>query len=327
MSLTTAAPIFPGFAPGQSFAQPGTPVRGPKWNYKSSDQWQNFNQRSVNGLSRTVKYWPNRIQSFEWNYGYLYDDPSGVQSNMGAHSSFYAQPIPATDLMILRSFYNGMHGGGDQFLFQPPDSVVGGNATINAVVGVGGFWTLFFTTSPGFLLGLYAFLSGLTTATWLNGQTLEILAMSPNSITVYFAHSDLPKAAESGTAKVGQLIAAADANNNSELRHQVGSYPSLPLAGTPYSFTQVTESVQVVESTSVHVFAAGVATGFSLLPADTVSPYPGLVLSFSGPPTPPIIAQYNYYIPCKFSEDTQQFENFMTMLWIASTVKFEQQRI
>jgi hypothetical protein len=40
----------------------------------------------------------------------------------------------------------------------------------------------------------------------------------------------------------------------------------------------------------------------------------------------PIIASYSYYYPCRFSEDTQDYENFMTMLHLCSSVKFDQQR-
>ncbi len=327
MSLTMSAPIFPGFQPGQTFTPPGTPIRAPQWNYKVSDQYQNFRNRSVNGITRTVEYWPNPLRLFEWTYGYIYDDPTGVMANLGAASTFYAQPIPATDFQMLRSFWNGMKGGGNVFLFQPPDSVVGGNATINAVAGTGNFWTLYFTTSPLFALGLYAYISGLSTATWLNGQTLEILGVTPNSITVYFAHGNLAKTADAGSVFVGQQLAAVDANLNTELVHQIGSYPTLPLAGAPYPFTQVTESVQVIDSSSLYVIANGASVAPTLEPVDTIAPYPGLELTFGSSPATPILAQFNYWYPCLFSEDTQQWENFMTMLWMASAVKFEQQRL
>lgn len=329
MSLTTNVPIFPGFQPGQTFVPPGTPIRAPKWNYKVTAQYKNFKQRAVNGLTRTTKYWPNRLRLFEWTYGYLYDDPTGVAYNLGPHSSFYSQPIPATDFQILDSFYGSLFGGGDQFLFQPPDSVVGGSATINAVFGSGNFWTLFFTTSPLFALGLYATFTGLTLATFLNGQTLEVLATGPNSITVYFVHAPQAKAAETGSAFVGQLLEPVDSNNNTELRRTIGSFPNLPLTGTPYSMTQVTESVQVINTTGLHVYANGVNVdgSYTITAADTVAPYSGLVLTFGAPPTPPLIAGFPYYFPCRFSEDTQEYENWLTMLYMASAVKFEQDRI
>lgn len=330
MSLTTADPIFPGFQPTQSFTPPGTPVRAPKWNYKVSDQYENFRNRSVNGITRVVKYWPNPLHLFEWTYGYLYDDPTGSLANLGAASTYYSpEPVPATDFEILRSFWNGMDGGGNQFLFQPPDSAVGGSASINAVYGNGDFWTLYLTTSPNFIqLGLYVFISGLSTATWLNSQTLQIVGMTANSITVYFVHGNLAKTADSGSAFIGQLLPAPDANNNVELRHQFGSYPTLPLTSAPFAFNQVTESVQVINSSSLNVLADGSSPpSFTLEPADTIAPYAGLVLSFASAPSTPILANYDYYYPCRFSKDTQEWDNFMTMLWSTSSVQFEQQRI
>jgi hypothetical protein len=41
----------------------------------------------------------------------------------------------------------------------------------------------------------------------------------------------------------------------------------------------------------------------------------GLYIQWTGTPTPPITAQFNFYFRMRFEEDTQDFENFMYLLW------------
>lgn len=328
MSLSTALSIFPGFKPGQSFVPPAKPVRSPTWNYKETAKWNNSRQQAVNGRVSVVKYWINPLWSWEWVYGYLYDDPSGAAYNLGLNP-FYPQPIPATDFGILKGFYNGMQGG-NLFAYQPPDSVVGGSMTVTAVsganAGTNGLFTLYGTNTAS--LGQIASISGLGTATFLNSQNLEILACSANWIMVYFAHANYALATDSGTVFCGQPLAAADVNNNSELVHTIGSYPTLPLTGTPPAHTLVTESVQLIESSTLVVKANGAAPpSYTVAAADTVAPYQGLVLQFSSVPTPPITWAGNFYYPARFSEDTQDYDNFLSMLFACSKCAFEGDRL
>lgn len=325
--MSLSYPVFPGFKPGQSFTQPGNPVRSPQWNYKETPQFNNYRQRSVNGIIRTVKYWPNPMRIFEWRYGYIYDDPSGQAYNLGLNK-FYPVPIPATDFEVLNGFFCGMQGGGNQFLYQPPDYVIGQSLTITAIQGSGDLFTIFYSgTAAPIRSGLYAVFTAIGTATFLNGHSLEILYTGPGSITVFFSHADYPKAADTGSLVIGQLL-AADANNSAELVHLIGAYPTIPLTGTPPVTTPVTESVQVIDASTLTVLAnAAAAPSYTLEAADTIAGYPGIVLSFSSAPTAPIVAGYNYYYICRFSEDTIDYENFMTMLNLCSKLSFEQDRI
>jgi hypothetical protein len=325
--MSLGYPVFPGFKPGQSFTPPGTPVRSPQWNYKESPRFSNYKQQTVNGITRTVKYWPNPLRTFEWRYGYIYDDPSGIAYGLGLNQ-FYPEPIPATDFETLNGFFCGMQGTGTQFLFQPPDYVVGQSLTITAIEGTSDEFTIFYSgTVPPIRAGLYAVFSGIGTFTALNGQSLQVLYTGPNSVTVWFSHANYAKTADTGTMKIGQLL-TVDANNNAELRHLIGSYPTIPLTGTPPAVTMVTESVQVIDSTTLSVLAAGsAAPSYTLEAADTIANYPGLVLSFSSTPSPPVVALFNYYYICRFAEDMLEFENFLTMLYLCSKISFEQDRI
>lgn len=124
------------------------------------------------------------------------------------------------------------------------------------------------------------------------------------------------------SAVVTQALSAPDSNLNVELVHQVGGYPA---GGV---MVQVNESVQVIDPSTLIVYANGSpTTAFTLMPADTVSPYQGLVLQFSGSPSLPLTATFNYYYLCRFSEDTQEYDNFAAMLWACSSVKIEQVRL
>jgi hypothetical protein len=121
---------------------------------------------------------------------------------------------------------------------------------------------------------------------------------------------------------VTQALTNPDANNNVELVHQIGGYPYNG------SMVQVTEAVQVIDNASLIVYANGTPTGaYSLQAANSISPYQGIVLHFTGTPATPITATFNYYYLCRYSEDTQDYENFMAMLWGCSSVKIEQVRI
>lgn len=119
-----------------------------------------------------------------------------------------------------------------------------------------------------------------------------------------------------------QALAAPDSNLNVELVHQIGGYPS---AGV---MVQQNESVQVIDSATLVVLANGTpTTAFTLMPADTIANYQGIVLQFASSPSLPLTASFNYYYACRYSEDTQEYDNFAAMLWACSSVKIEQVRL
>lgn len=323
MNLTSVLPIFPGFKPGQSWTAPGVPARAPGWRFKETDKWNNSSNQAINGRMSVVKYWLNPLWDWEWNYGYLKDNPTDL-------NPFYPLPIPATDLGVLRGFHGAMQGRGNQFLYQPPDSSIGGTMSITAVgpAGVANLWNLYGTNNAS--LGQLASISGLSGADWLNGENLTVLAGGATFgyITVYFAHAAYPFTADSGTAFCGQVLAAVDSNNSCELLHTYGAYPTMPLTGTPPAFTLTTESVQVIDQDSLRVMAnGGSSPGYTLLPADSYAPYQGLVLQFDETPTAPVTYSANFYYACRFSDDSMNWENFQTMLYLCSKFDFEQDRL
>jgi hypothetical protein len=172
-----------------------------------------------------------------------------------------------------------------------------------------------------------ASISGLSTASFLNAENLTILACSPTWIQVYFSHANYALTADSGTAFCGQLL-GTDFNFNSELVHTIGAYPTLPLSGTPPAYTLVTESVQLIDQSTLVVKAnGGSPPGYSVAAASTIAPYQGLVLQFGSAPAAPLTAAFSYYYPSLFSEDTLEMDNFLTALWASSKFSFEQDRL
>lgn len=327
MTLSTVLPIFPGFKPGQSFTGVPTPVRSPTWNFKETAKWNNSRQQAVNGRVSVVKYWSNPLWDWDWTYGFIIDDPSG--QNYGGVNSFYPQPIPATDLGILKGFYNGMSAGGNNFLYQPSDYQVGGVMTATAYSCTNNIVTYYGANTAQ--LGQYAFFNA---GGPLFHSNLPILFCGPTFISCYSGSTANIgiTAITPGTIQCAQLLSPTDGNWNTELVHTIGAYPTLPLTGTPPQYTLVTESVQVIDISSLLVYANGgplTSSYYSVLPADTVSPYQGIILNFSvsGTPTPPVTASFNYYKLCRFSEDAQEWENFLALLYSASSVKFEEDRI
>jgi hypothetical protein len=310
---------------------PNNPSRYPAWNYKETPKWNNSRQQAINGRSSVIKYWTNPLWDWEWTYGALFDDPSGDAYGIGLNS-FYPQPIPATDKQILQGFFNGMGGGATLFAYQPPNSVVGGTMTVTAVsglnAGTNGLFTVYGANTAS--VGQTASIDLSTGATFLNGN-LTVLACSPNWIIVYFAHANYALTAATGTVFCGQLLNPADGNLNCELIHTTGAYPTLlggTPVGTPTQFTLTNESVQIIDSATLVVMANGsTPPSYTVAPADSIAPYQGLVLQFSSTPTPPVTAAFTYYVPARFSEDTQEYENFSAMLFACSSVKFEQDRL
>jgi hypothetical protein len=67
----------------------------------------------------------------------------------------------------------------------------------------------------------------------------------------------------------------------------------------------------------------------SVTPPLAYMPYVGYVLQFGSftPAVLPLTAKFNMYYLSRFSEDTLEADNFLTLLWSVSTFKFEQDRL
>lgn len=338
--MSVAYPIFPGFKPGRSFTAPPLPVRAPTWNYKEIPRFQNFRQVAVSGRSTVTKYWSNPLRDFEWKYGYIIDDPTN-------HNSFYPVAIPHTDFQMLRGFFIAMQGSGTQFAYMPPEAKVGGTWASTGNVQVANNLVTFSTLPAGTAtalagsigLPLYAF--NFATATFLNTKYMYIYSVntSSNTVTCSFTHGNYGPTTDTGVLTLGQLLADPDANDNTELVVTTGSYPNLTSVQT-YAGTvvPVMESVQVID-TATFVLYDGAGTNItghatlgapnSITPPLAYTPYVGYVVQLGSytPAALPLTASFTYFYLCRFSDDAQDFENYLTMLQMASSFRFQQVRI
>jgi len=129
-------------------------------------------------------------------------------------------------------------------------------------------------------------------------------------------------------ALTNQPLAAPDVNGYTEIRRLVGSYPTIPLTGPPPTFNPVYESVQELNGGTLNVFANNVATSnYTVLGANTISPYEGITIHWNATPANPITANFTPYYRCVFSEDTQEYEEFMYQLVQLGSLKIEQVRV
>ncbi len=336
--MSVAYPIFPGFKPGQGWTAPPTPVRSPTWNYKETKRWLNFPQTAVSGKTTVTKYWSNPLRNFEWKYGYIDDDPTGNAYGL-RRNQFYTSPIPNSDFEMLESFYDGMQASGNQFAYTPPGSQTGGTWPVTAISITGSVVT-FTATGAGTALAsnigraVQAFNTGVAA---INGKYLYIVSTSGANTVVCFSTVGSGTATAGGIITLGQVLAAPDTNDNVELTYTSGSYPTISGQSYGGSVVSITESVQLIDTSTLIVYdGAGtningnytLAVPNSITPPLAFAPYVGYVLEF-GTYTPaalPLTASYNLYYICRFSEDTQEYENFMAMLWM-STIKFQQDRL
>src|SRR6202007_1095355 len=199
MALTTNVAIFPGFAPGQNFVKPDQPVRGPGWSVKQTSRFNNFRQQTVNGRMLVVKYWNNPLWLWEWVYDVILDNPL-------IQNPYFSLPIPYTDFEILKGFYNSMQGGGNEFLYQPPDFQIGGSlpgGEITSVKVTSNIVTFILNNASGIAnAGLQIIPSGLTGASFLNGQSIPILYADPTTVKCSFTHANYGPTDDSGTGVV-----------------------------------------------------------------------------------------------------------------------------
>lgn len=131
------------------------------------------------------------------------------------------------------------------------------------------------------------------------------LKMKGAATEFYYAPSD--------ASQTGVQLAAPDANGVVEITHDIGGFK---------------ESVQTIPSGTVaNVKNNGTSAGHTLNAPGVVPQYPGYTLQSNGTawaPTDIITCDYVYNYLCAFSEDMQEWENFMFNLWTLQSLKFEQ---
>jgi hypothetical protein len=324
--MSIAFPVFPTLIAGQSFITPNQPLRGVGWSVKKTPTWSNERQQTTSGRTLVVKYWVNPLWKWEFSYEIILDNPDNS-------NSFYSTPFPATDFEMLQGFYCGMEGMGNEFAYQPPDSIRGGSFTITSVyIGTANIAVLGINSSLSvgqLRLGDGLHISGLSVVTGLNGGNGTVIGLDTvaNKITLSITIATHVFTADSGTAVGGQPLSVPDGDGNIEIVNTIGAYPNT-LVAAPAINTSV-ESVQLPDTSTIIIYSNGtdVTSSCTFAAANTIADYQGVVAQFGVTSlTAPITASFQYFYLCRFSEDTQEFENFMAMLWKA-TVKIDQVRI
>jgi hypothetical protein len=330
--VSVGYPIFPGFKPGKTFTVPPAPVRSPTWNFKETFKFQNFLQQAVSGRTTVIKYWSNPLRLFEWKYGYIKDNPLD-------QNAFYPVAIPSTDFDMLKGFFIGMQGMGNEFAYTPPGYQSGGTWPVTAVA-ISGTVVTFTATGAGTALAAkvgYPILALNTGIAGINNQYMYVTSTSGANTVVCSFTGASGSAGTAGCITIGNVLANPDANDNVELTYTSGSYPNL--SGTSYAGTvvPVVESVQLIDPTTLVVYDGNglnitsdmtLAAPNSVNPPTVYAPYVGYVLQFGTftPAALPLTASFNLYFLCRFAEDMQEYENFMAACWLA-TIKFQQIRI
>lgn len=342
ISGTCLAPLvktLPVVVPGQNFAPFPTPTQGPTWNVKKTSEFSNIKQQSTSGKVYVTNQRSAGLWKFEFKFEVLSDDPA-------KHNQYFTVPVAATDLASLESFYASVEGSG-KFAYQPPDHYRGGTYAITSVtVLTDGYAILTTNTSlVSMKLGDKLVGSGFGTASYLNGKTGTVINANYQAKTFILAISTSgthPLTVGSGTFVGGQPLQNPDANNRLELVNTVGSYSPLLVSS---SVTQVVEPVQLIDTVScksndlVIYDSTGASIPYTFLNTTTFGtgimvdktkqqypPYEGIVIQLTPPYVQPVYAAYSYYYLCRFSEDTQEYENFMATLYALSALKIEQVR-
>lgn len=326
-------PILPIQVAGQNTNKPAQPIRSPAWNVKNTNTWSSIKQQTTSGKVFVIKRQQTRTSGWEFTFEVLIDNPLNP-------NGFYTVPVPATDMEILEGFFNAAKAG-TKFAYQPPDTIRGGTYTVTGVsVLTSNLATIFVdgnTSVSRLRLGDSVAFSGFVAATYLNGATGIVNRIDPNtnsftiSATISGTHAFI---SDTGTMLGGQLLPATDANNRTMLVNTIGSFPTTPTSS--YVSSLVTDPVQLVDAETVFIYSNGTpiscsfknitkqGRGMYTASPPNVAPYQGIVLEFPSPPATPLMAMFHYYYICRFSEDTQEYDNFMTMLWACSSVKIEQ---
>lgn len=326
---------LPIIFPGQNTNILPSAFRGPAWSIKKSPQYEGIYQQSTSGRTTVVTLARNPLWHWEFTFEVIFDDPNKP-------NSFFTVPFPATDMEELTSFYSSVQGAG-LFAYQPPDSARGGIFKALSVTvpinGLAAITTDGVTPVTNLKLGDILVGNSFTSATYLNGATATVVGINPliNAFTVSVSTSGTHTlVSDTGKMLGGQLL-SVDANNVTELVNTIGSYP-LTITASP-STAMTVEAVQLINIETLGFYSAGVFYPNYKITKDytklgqalyitksgaSAAPYSGITVQFNSTPTAPLTAAFNYYYLCKFSDDTQEYDNFITTLWACSQIKIQQ---
>jgi hypothetical protein len=114
----------------------GPKARGLGWSVIRTPQFSTIINESASGRRIRLPLWKNPLWTFQFTYGYMWDDPA----NIGSGNTY-------TDFQTLVGFFLQMQGQGQDFAYQPADSVVTGqvlgsldaNNNTELVHTIGGF--------------------------------------------------------------------------------------------------------------------------------------------------------------------------------------------
>lgn len=302
-------------------------VRGITWSLKRTEQWKNLRQQSSTGRAVKIPQYNNPLYQWELKWNYVNNGwPGAIQPTQLSNTPF-------TDFQVLRSLYFQAKGAGNEFYYQTPDSVVTGqpiaapdtNNNSEVVRTVGGYpipfsalgltitnvaiqnnvLTITVSSITGLAAGMGLQFSSVGTATFLNGQTVQVTSIKSNTFSAPYTHANYASTADTGTATVIS------------------------------NMQPVYESVQVLAGGALtSIYVNGVAAGnYTLSSPSTVAPYDGYVIMWNTTggsipgATDSIIANYTYYFQCEFVEDSLEYENFLAYLWKVGSLKFQQVRL
>lgn len=118
------------------------------------------------------------------------------------------------------------------------------------------------------------------------------------------------------SVQVGAALGNPDANGYVAISRDMGGFK---------------EAIQYLPSGTVtNVKKNGSSAGFSIHAPNTVSGYSGYSINSNGTAwltSDTIACDFTYNYLCAFTEDTQEYENWMFNLWVLQSLKFEQVRI
>lgn len=302
-------------------------VRGITWSLKRTEQWKTIRQQAPTGRVVKVPQYNNPLYDWELKWNYVNNGwPGGIQQQQTLNGLY-------TDFQVLRSLYFQAKGSGNEFLYQPIDSVISNqvlaapdaNGNTEVVKTVGGYQipfsalaltitniqvlnnVLIITVSTSLstlAANMCVQFSGVGTATFLNGVTIQVSSINSGSLTFEapFTHANYAATADTGTATV---VANVQPTYESVQSLLGASLSSLYVDG-------------VLQS----------GTAYTLATPGVVAPYDGFVIEWTTAPaaTSTITANFSYYYQSEF-EDSLEYENFLPYLWKVASLKFQQVRL